>query len=354
LLTIIELITVLIQRWYCPVIELNCLYCHFDYVIRTMRLREYVDLTSKKDLYVYGDIRIEKNFDLFVLTLEELHSSGRFLFRGMPEAKYKLYNSAQRLFITKELYKISDSAGARDLERIYISFINNLIAESKVWNGGTVSRLLRIMGINDDNSLAYLSFMQHSGIPSPLLDFTYDPFIALFFAIDLCSHYPSDNVIDNYISIYALATDTAVTKYLGGGFDANSVDKETSAIPYLKVADNPLHLIENSNPVYGVTNNFNIINQQGAFMYNSDPFLPLGEHILKHTQEMHEYYNPLDKGNFMGRLMVCYNIHKSLVPKIKYLLEDKGITREYLFPKIDNVTEAIVGSAVRKLSLESD
>lgn len=149
-----------------------------------MRLREYKDLGSKKDLYIYGDIRVEINFDLFITTLEEMASSNRFLFRGMPEAKYKLYNSAQRLLITKELYKISGSSDAQKLEAFYISLINKLIEELKTWNGGTVSKLLDLMSINDDNSLAYLSFMQHYGLPSPLLDFTDDPFIALFFATE--------------------------------------------------------------------------------------------------------------------------------------------------------------------------
>lgn len=152
------------------------------------------------------------------------------------------------------------------------------------------------------------------------------------------------------MSIYALATDTAVTEYLRGGFDANAIVKGENAIPYTKVAANPIHLITNNNPLYGVNNNLNIINQRGAFMYNSDPFLPLGEQIIKHTQAMHEHYNPLDTNNFMGRLMICYNMHKSLIPEIRRILKEKGITRDYLFPQISNMTGIIIDTAISKLS----
>ncbi len=163
------------------------------------KLKEYIQLADKIKYFKNGDSRIIFNVDDIFQKLEEFESTKDFIFRGCSEAKYKIYNSAQRHYITNELFRQVSPA---DISNHYDSFLLNLINECKSWNGETVKKLLINSNVHEDNSLAYLSYMQHYGVPSPLLDFTFDPYIALFFAIDNLNYVPSDNEIDNYFSIY--------------------------------------------------------------------------------------------------------------------------------------------------------
>ncbi|WP_284461762.1 FRG domain-containing protein, partial [Chryseobacterium sp.] len=79
---------------------------------------------------------------------------------------------------------------------------SNLISATKKWNNEVVKKLLINSGIDENNDLAYLSYMQHFGVPTPFLDYTNNPYVALFFAIDGINFTPSDNEIDNYFSLY--------------------------------------------------------------------------------------------------------------------------------------------------------
>ncbi len=84
----------------------------------------------------------------------------------------------------------------------YKKFINELIANCKSWNNGVVKNLLVQSGIDKNNELTYLIYEQHFGVPTPLLDFTFNPYVALFFAINNITYTPSNNEIDNYLSLY--------------------------------------------------------------------------------------------------------------------------------------------------------
>ncbi len=83
-----------------------------------------------------------------------------FMFRGVNEAKYKMYNSAQRAWIENDLI-------LNDIP--YHNLINRRIIDAKSSNGNYFKKI----GIVQDNDLAILSFLQHYEPPTPLLDFTY-------------------------------------------------------------------------------------------------------------------------------------------------------------------------------------
>lgn len=126
-------------------------------------------------------------------------------FRGVNEAKYKNYTSAQRLYITHEL-------------RIHNVSIIDLVKEQvnslrKVRDGLLNSYYSSLLNL-EPSDLLLLSFAQHQkkGI-APLLDFTLDRKIALFFMSDGCDFSSCGSIMDNdsdsfsiedYCSLYYL------------------------------------------------------------------------------------------------------------------------------------------------------
>lgn len=316
-----------------------------------MELREYQTLEEKGSVYTGANVNVNVNAEILIEALMRLRDDGNFVFRGCGEAKYKLYNSAQRYWISYELFRQADGNGPDEQRAAFTKFVENLIFQAKEWNGQTIQKLLSRMSIHESNSLAYLSFMQHFGMPSPLLDFTENPFIALFFAATGAITTSSDFEIDNYFSVYALATDSTVSTIWSGGFDHVAVEKETGAIPYIKVSENPLHIIGRKNTLYGIANNLNIINQEGVFVYNSDPFFPLAESINKHQNEMFRYYNPgVNSVPEPLPLMICYNIHKSLAPQILEHLSKNKIDSDFVFPDVSKMRNMVTSKAVSSLT----
>lgn len=302
------------------------------------RLSEYESLQGK-NIYFETENRIETKQDFNDLwrELTRLYRSKEYLFRGVDEAKYKLYTSSQRFWVTQELNKQNNR---------YHEFIKRLIAESRQWNRSTISKLLEANGIRND-VFAYLSYMQHFRVPTPLLDFSYNPFVALFFAVDSLQAYPSDREIDNYCSLYVTNSSNeyfqdmknALEISLKGGFL-----KEEDF--YDRMSTHPTQLIETDNPIFKVLNNTNIINQEGLFFYNNHPVYPIEEIYYQNIQEVQQYLDEYEfkESKYAPHFARCINIHKGLKEYILTKLATKGIDSEYIYPNI----EKLAGYAVTK------
>jgi hypothetical protein len=316
------------------------------------KLQEYKDISDKKKYFQNGDIKVVINVDGIFDELDKLHKNGDFIFRGLSEAKYKLYNSSQRYYINNELFR---QVKAEEIPGHYDQFIDSLIEECKKWNNSTVKNLLKASSIDEENSLAYLSYMQHFGVPTPFLDFTFNPYMALFFAIDNVNYIPSDTEIGNYFSIYYTYQNATIFEGWKHVFDTKGQNLEKGKIPYAEVNKNSMHILLPDTESYRILNNTNIINQQGLFFYNSDPFKPLEESYLEFSDMMKKYFG---EAKFKEMLMLetfanCFNIHKSLIPYIKEKLKAKGITSDFAYPdtlkmKIEAVKNATIKSLKTK------
>lgn len=154
----------------------------------------YSTFKEKSDYFLSGGKTIETLQALVVLIekLNDSNSDNQLLFRGQPEAKYKLYSSLQRLWLEKKLHNHYGK---------YSELIDNLISNCKDWNGGLINKYLKYLK-SDENKMSYLSIMQHYGLPTPLLDFTLDINKSLFFAIENIDDSPPNTEIENYFSIY--------------------------------------------------------------------------------------------------------------------------------------------------------
>jgi hypothetical protein len=92
----------------------------------------------------------------------------KFIFRGHHKENYKLKSSIQRAFeilgIQKNWRNARENAIIKDFMSQSHSYLNHLP--------------------DGNNQYEWLSIMQHSGAPTRLLDWTYSPFIAAFFALE--------------------------------------------------------------------------------------------------------------------------------------------------------------------------
>ena len=210
--------------------------------------------------------------------------------------------------------------------------------------------------------MLYISLLQHFGAPSPLLDFTHNLNIALYFALDGLKVASSNNDIDNYFSLYILDRNiygnqladivTMLRDDLEKGKEM--LDEFKQQNPDLPVDDSILKHVDEyttwimddgtneglckidcgflDNPLNSKTfsmyetyeifywSNVNLIAQEGCFVFYTKENTPL------------EQYFGVDN-EFLPQLK-CVNIHKSLAEYIKnkYL---KSISRLDIYPDIN-------------------
>ena len=135
-------------------------------------------------------------YNEFTSRMESEQKWERYFFRGMGEAKYKIFNSAQRLWFTTEI-------GSWKTNAKYEDFVQKLIDASKKDSlFKRVFEFYKVAGGRIDFPI--LSILQHYGGPTPLMDWSYDLNVALFFATESVKMENTSNELDNYFSIYII------------------------------------------------------------------------------------------------------------------------------------------------------
>lgn len=286
---------------------------------------------SKNDKSNLGNtyLETEKQFDDWYLSVA---NQPEYVFRGQKEARYQNYTSAQRFYlergfrgespanIVKEQLNVLRTKFGDILEK-YCKSINTLCSD-----------------------LFLLSLAQHCGGKTPLIDFTHDINIALYFMTE--KNYDNqrimryENDLAEYSSIYYITTPdvlrfddmvntSAKVLRVNGDVPKEQLQWEFESICSRLFSYRALNdlwsakniLIENKVYEYQIgkhtlstsisINNLNIIAQSGCFVYHDNTRLAL------HTK------------------LSCANVNKSLHKYIreKYL---KNYTRERVFPFEEN------------------
>lgn len=133
-----------------------------------------------------------ENLDELVSSLDKLASNNKFIFRGQNNSKHRLQDSWKRYSITPH----------EDWMNEFEEMFDKLILGLKRSN-------LFIPGLSLDSSIEIkLEIARHFGLPSPCIDFSYSPYVAMFFAfngIDHIEYHKSykDKKINNSV-VYAL------------------------------------------------------------------------------------------------------------------------------------------------------
>ncbi len=343
-----------------------------------MIIETYRSLKEKDNYFDSEYIESTKDFDELARYWTDIKdgpsrdSEHKIFFRGLTEAKFKLYNTAQRYWIENELYVENND---------YKEFIQSEINNAKCFQANLLSKFYNSFK-QTAQDLSVLSFLQHYGAPTPLLDFTYYFDSAIFFGTYKQKKFYVDE-IDNYFSIYAIDTSN-LSKFFPSVIDhinsslsqidsilEQNIDNEVNEFRFLHeykqlhyktFHDLKLFYIPGFIPdgykfslkhrpnfnLYFNQNNLNIINQAGLFVFNSDPIKPLesyftGEFVVRRT-----YNLPKIK---------CWNIHKSLKGHaLKYLKKgtfttrDRPINSEFMFPKEEHLAKIAFQQAKKNLN----
>ena len=322
-------------------------------------LSEYETLLQKSIFFTQTNIDTVKEFDEI---FDKYENSDNILFRGSNEAKYRLYSSLQREWISKKLYEKYES---------YQIYLNKLITSAKNQEGSILTKYFDKIGIDSENDLAILSFLQHHGCPTPLLDWTYSFPNALFFATRNIRKYEVKWEIEKYLCVYFLEEEYLEKTSLQNLFDIGlkhqkeqlrtqfyediiNIDIPKVVIDKLLTPDKldtmfyMLHgrqlmtyitkierLIKtpmlyfsdektDSHLKYNINNSMNIVNQKGVFVWNSDPIKPI-ENIV---------FDNLNTDNNSKSVLFskCININKELLNHIKMRIRKKGISKKFIYP----------------------
>lgn len=316
--------------------------------------------------------------------LVHFSNSNSSVWRGQNESKYKLYTSMQREWIRK------NRPQTEVIE--YIDFLKEYTFD---WGNGIFNKHAAITNGNEPPGIfAILALLRHYDVAMPFTDWTVNPLIALYFAIDKVEHGKVGcNEIEDYVSVYQIDENHDFYKfdakqYLVSDSEWNKIKntfarsghtieqfskslkvalkepseqylrKVFSERAFLSIANNPdvvlVFRVQDSQDdsfKWGIINNLNILSQQGLFMFNIDPKLPLEDvppRLMNHLENVGSLTKQVPQHIRQQRVeqmtagLVCFNINKRLVPKINSMLHSRGITKHTVFPDFNNLaTKAI-------------
>ncbi len=332
-------------------------------------LSEYESTLQKSNSFDQTNIDTKEQFDNIY---EEYKTKTDFLFRGQREAKWRLYGKIQRQWIVEGLSKKFDS---------YESLLKKMVELGRDRYNQKYVELLGEKHDDVDNDIAVLSFLQHHGCPTPLLDWTYKFQNALFFAIDGLSTDYRKREIDDYCSVYYIEE-----KYFESGGVRNMIyesieklqeptlhklidrftdDEEKrqkmrqhfkgrQAIDIKRIKGSGMissmlkieHMMKvpgtyfsDGRPddiTFSLNNSTNIQNQAGAFTWNSDATKPFELVVNEQNIEAEEGQGQ-DEFRTKYQLCECFNINKKLANYINDVLTKDGITKAFIYstPDID-------------------
>lgn len=309
-----------------------------------MRIPNYISPKEKRKAFgeaVYLQINTARDFDIWFEAGSKLEGH---VFRGIKEASYKNFTSAQRHQMMFDLPgNDTTTIVAKELEQLRQT--HGHLLESYC-----ASQALPC------SDLFLLSLAQHHGGISPLLDFTLDLRTALFFMTDGAAMPLSGadkDDLGNYVSLYLCPMKNILT--LDKMMDSTAkVMEPLKDLPYehihaqlidscLKVFSHAIFshtwrerfvLIENrpfikevGGKAFGiplVITNMNIVAQQGCFVYSDKDLMPI------------------------ERGLACLDIHKSLVPYIvkKYLV---GYNHETMYPQEEHIMQTALFNAMTEI-----
>jgi len=247
-----------------------------------------------------------------------------YFFRGTSDASYKLYNSAQRIWITTEI-----DTWNKKLK--YEDFLDRLLTKAK--EEPLFRRVFEFYKFAENRKdFPLLSILQHYNAFTPLIDWTYDLNVALFFGTEGVVSKNSSNKIENYFSIYIINKNVTGIQSLSK-FDEmrapslkrifNLVRKKDEGVKQLFYLSD--HEDNKSGKPLTTIFNQNIIPQKGLFIFNPSPTKPLEEYFEKGPEASPEF------APFM-----CYNIRKDLAEYIRRKIAEKGITKGLIYPEVIN------------------
>lgn len=324
------------------------------------KLKTFINLKEKKDYFLQSEhfiIDSKAAFDLWFDGVVGMKKEERtnFIFRGMKEAKHRLYTSGQRIWIENDMV---DWSGQN-----YIGFIDALVESAK--QHPLIEKVFDVYNYTIvEREFPILSILQHYGAPTPLMDWTYNINVALFFGTEGLKGGHGTGDIDNYFSIYAINKAHYKHEFLnkndfdkGGISSINSFEEwsdddrnpNKNGIFYISDFDNgnafgaPQYhsiRIRANRPMTSVYNQ-NIIPQEGLFIFN--PF------SNKPIDEVFNVKAGIDGSNLILRPFTCVNIKKDLADYVRRRIKQhSNIDHNFIYPHLYDDVKIILNNTLNE------
>jgi hypothetical protein len=179
-----------------------------------------------------------------------------------------------------------------------------------------------------DDIVEWLSLMQHHGAPTRLLDFTFSPYIAAYFALERCDNECAIWAIDyNWIRFETVSklTKSGITDYqIGGG---HVTDTWFSKLNFYDLIFN--HKEKLIIPVVPRKLNERQTIQQGLFLFGSN---------RQHTfEENIEAYEKLDIRKHLYKFVLSKSYRNEALCDLNLM----NVSRASLFPGLDGFAQSI-------------
>ena len=267
------------------------------------------------------------------------------IFRGMGEAKHKLFTSAQRFWITNELEQWWRP-------KRYLEFVSVFVEEAR--KKALFREVFEYYNIKyNQRDFPILSILQHYGAPTPLMDFTYSIDVALFFATENAQPSYSSNEIDHYFSIYNIDKKKQRHKEFNNLIDWNSGsfpqissffgwEDNKNSIFYISDFEDkkiPVNSFKDERPITTLYNQ-NIIPQSGLFIFNPFP--------QKSIEDCFNTDHYQDGNNLELVPFSCINIRKDLGEYIRRKIKKNDIDTKFIYPDLRSDCKILVDEFLNK------
>lgn len=332
------------------------------------KLKEWKSLEEKREHFEYSQINTDEELDEFMANPRE-----DFYFRGLNEARFRLYSSMQRAWIEQSLSK-------------RFSYDINVFVQKEIDCAreklNTYKEVFR-----DLNDWEVLCFLQHYGSPTPLIDFTLKLNTALYFASSDVVLKGNDNEIDEYISVYGVEKNNGQLidknqranltieqlKELEAEFETNDASIEEkiefykslnygnivklgeqrnvdSLYLYTNVKVNRLVCVNDWQDFDFLSNyrtNTNVVAQEGLFIISKGD-QPIDEIFVREDdiRKDLEWDQRRSGYNLKYGLMHCWDIHKSLIPRILDKIGDE-YNKSSLFPDSYQIAKDVFNDVMK-------
>lgn len=255
------------------------------------------------------------SFDKFEAEISKLTKVNRkYVFRGHSDKRYVFEHSLSRLIRdTEELFKVSKS---KAVERSSAKHERNLLKFFQSKAHLFVST--NLLPPRDSEFLEWYALMQHYGTPTRLLDVSYSPYVALFFALESGTKEASLFCVDTNSINTRNQKQVGEREGLKQKLVEGSDDEEN---PYLIIYE-PYNHSQRSAV------------QQGAFIVPSSPALGIEEILEKYPKGV--------------------GVRMNLSPEIRIdgirKLRLMNITHESLFPGLDGLCKSLKHLVIEPIS----
>jgi len=265
------------------------------------------------------------NIDIFKKIIS---NQNNYIFRGQNDVNWKLKTRLDRILL-------KTNKTTMDKTYIEMNILEKMKKNAKIY--------LDVIP-DDKDHYSWFSLIQHYGGPTRLIDFTYSPYIALFFAIDGCdmksnialwaintrilwkkiASYFNLTYPDNFIKNYCYKTTDIFNKYI---FDKNQ--KKMNSILLLEQR----------------TNHERIAVQQGLFLTSLDNHQDFFE-CLKNILNIDNLNNEnkiseINQDDLIKYSLIEYVVNNNYINELVKELKMMNISSESLFPGFEGFIRSI-------------